>query len=408
VLSAWWPVCVLVYVPNLVRTAAMILFMRGARRLDAANPDDLPHTAGEWLALEIDRLGLAGKLRTIVTDAEAKISIDAFHPLHRTIQLTSNTHFKRDAVQWAIAAHELGHARFWLGWPLVARAIIASRYLRNWLVTLGLGIAYGNVLYALPGATAFAFWCLAAAAALQIMRLVDEGVASMLAVRSLRASPALGSHHLRAARGALALAFMTYALAAIAYASLLTQWRLIEQLTAVPLVPPTATLTPLGLVGAACATIVLAAFAVICVTTVVRRRVVMPGVFVVVWQLALAGFIWLVWNHSADPTYARFAMLAITQVVGLVIAALMLPMAVVDGVLLDRFTKRLAVDYTHETAELRRDRGAGHQLMREGNAAFAKLIERGRTPPMLEQRLRLITWLSYVPLVIAFWRATFG
>jgi hypothetical protein len=404
VLSAWWPVCVLVYVPNLVRTAAMILFMRGARRLDVANPDDLPHTAGEWLELEIIRLGLVGKVRAIVTDEDAKISIDAFHPLHRTIQLTSNTHFKRDAVQWAIAAHELGHARFWLGWPVVARAIIGSRFVRELLVALGLGVAYGNVLYALPGATAFAFWCLAAAAALQIMQLVDEGVASILAMRSLRASTALGPHHLRAARGALVLAFMTYALAALAYASLLTQWRLIERLTAVPLVPPTATLTPLGLVAAACATIVLAAFAVVCVTTAVRRHAAMPGAFVVAWQIALAGFIWLVWNHSADPTYARFAMLAIAQVVGLVIVALVMPMAVLDAVLLRRVTKRLAVDFTHETDELRRDRRVGYRLMREGNAAFAKLIERGRMPPMLEHRLRLIAWLSYVPLVIAFWR----
>ena len=67
-------------------------------------------------------------------------------------------------------------------------------------------------------------------------------------------------------------------------------------------------------------------------------------------------------------------------------------------------TKRLAVDFTHETDELRRDRRVGYRLMREGNAAFAKLIERGRMPPMLEHRLRLIAWLSYVPLVIAFWR----
>jgi len=63
VLRTWWPVLLLVYVPSLVKTVMRIAFTRSLRRLDESHPDDMPLTAGEWLAREIGRLGLHGRVR---------------------------------------------------------------------------------------------------------------------------------------------------------------------------------------------------------------------------------------------------------------------------------------------------------------------------------------------------------
>jgi Zn-dependent membrane protease YugP len=399
--SNWWWIAILLYVPKLAHSVAMIAYMRGAYRLDAAIPDDLPYTAGEWLAREIDRLGLEGRVRAIVSDGVRR---NAFHARSSVIQLHADTHFKRDAVQWATAAHELGHAQFWLRYPRLAGWLHRGEIACYVLAIAGAGIAIGNALFALPGATQLAHELLVAAAILQLSRLGTEAHASILGQRSLRASPLLGSHHLRSSRGAMMLAFGTYFAVAASRLLLLTQWHLVERITAIPRVPPLASLTTFGFVVAAVLTLVLAVVVAAHVLALIASRrdaaaLQLANLVAIVRVVAVAGFGYLVWNCRADATYGYFVMAAATQAVGVIVGVLGLPLAVVDRLVVAPIVNRaLETGGVHRTRELERDRFAGRRLVDDGNTAAKELATVAVT-----SRVWVLAQLAFVPLVVAFW-----
>jgi Zn-dependent membrane protease YugP len=392
----WWWLCLLVYVPVLANRLAVLLYGYGTHRLDKANEDDLPLTAGEWLDREIERCGLADKIRAIVTDESAVFSTDAYHVRHGVIQLSADTYFKRDGVQWATAAHELGHARFRLGWPILGRVILLACPASRVLFAVGAALCFGNVLYARPEATALAFVLFAVAAALQIFELVDEAVASVLGLRMLRATRELYDHHRPAARRAVLLAFLTYFVTAVARALLLTQWSIVRRLTSVPHVPPLGKLTDLGELAALVLTIVLWMYALTCLVAIARKRR-MPPLFAFVKLVSLAAFLWLAWNHAATARYEWCAMLAFVELTGLLLGVLSLPMWIVDSFVLRRLTKRLPLG-TVTTIQLNEARLRGRSQRIDGNAHLATLLKAG------DPRLAVLVQLTYLPLLLAFWR----
>jgi len=408
-LRTWWPVLLLVYVPSLVRTVMRIAITRSLRRLDESHPDDMPLTAGEWLAREIARLGLQWRVRTAVTDDDAKLSLDAYHPFQGVIQLSAETHFKRDPMHWAIAAHELGHARFHVAWPRLGRVTIAALFLKRTLVALAVALVIGNVAFALPHVTDAALVVLAACIVLHGFVLGDELIASAYAMDMLRATPGFGPSHVRSARRLLALAFSTYAVGFLSRALLLTQWPLVMALTRDAMVPPVASLTALGTALAAALSIVLAAAAL---TRVLVKLVKLPdralmvgAVSTLLARPALFALLLLVWNTHAEPRFAWWVMLALIPVQGYFVLALMVPMLLVDLLVLHRFAKRWVVDITHRTAQLLRDYEAGKAQRKVGNLAIAELLERAQTSPPLEHRLLQVLHLSYIPLLVAVWLA---
>jgi len=400
-------VLLLVYVPSLATTVMRIAITRSLRRLDESHPDDMPLTAGEWLAKEIARLGLQGRVRTVVTDDDAKLSLDAYHPFQGVIQLSAETHFKRDPMHWAIAAHELGHARFHINWPWLGRVTIAALFIKRTLIATAVALLMGNVVFALPHVTDISLVLFATCIALHGFVLGDELIASMYALDMLRATPGFGPSHVRSARRALALAFSTYAIGFLSRALLLAQWPLVAALTRTPMVPPVATLTVLGTVLAAALSLVLAIAALTRVLAKLVRlpdRVLTIGVIaIMLTKPALFALILLVWNTHADPSFAAWVMLALLTVQGYFVFVLMLPMILMDVFVLHRFTKKLVVDITHRTAELRRDFEAGKAERKVGNLAIAELLEKAQTSPPLEHRLLQVLHLSYVPLLLWVW-----
>jgi len=405
-IRTWWPILVLVWLPGAIQTIMTVAITRAFRRLDESHPDDLPLTAGEWLKREIGRLGLTGWLSQIVTDGEAKASIDAYHPEHGVIQLTADTHFKRDPMHWAIAAHELGHARFKVALPLFGRFMVGMVYVKRGLVAVALALVFGNAMFALPHITDIALHMFQAAIALHLLVLLDESVASTLALRSLRASPEMQPSHMRSARTVLTLAFSTYAIGFATRAALLTQWHLIVDHTKVPAVPPLYHLTTAGVVLAGTATVIATFYALNRIYMAFRLDGTTPKreqAHTFLFQCALLLFVYLVWNHRADAQWAHYVMAAIVPITGWFIAVLSLPGAIFDLVLFDRIAKRFHVDPTDRTRELRRDHEAGKTQRAAGNVAFAQLIERSEAVPRLERRVRELCRLCYVPLVIAFW-----
>lgn len=386
-----------------------IAITRSLRRLDESHPDDMPLTAGEWLSREIERLGLHGRVRTVVTDDGAKLSLDAYHPFQGVIQLSAETHFKRDPMHWAIAAHELGHARFHITWPRLGRVTIAALFVKRTFIATAVALVIGNVAFALPHVTDVALVLFAACVALHGFVLGDELIASMYAMDMLRGTPGFGPSHVRSARRMLSLAFSTYAVGFLSRALLLTQWPLAVELTRDPMVPPVATLTTFGTVLAAALSIVLAIAALTRVLVKLVRlpdRVLTVGaVAMLLARPALFALLLLVWNTHAEPSFAWWVMLALLTVQGYFVLALMLPMILMDVFVLGRFTRKWIIDVTHRTTQLRRDYEAGRAQRKVGNLAIAELLEKAQTSPPLEHRLLQVLHLSYVPLLIAVWLA---
>ena len=406
-LRTWWPVLLLVYIPPLATTLMRIAITHAFRRLDESHADDLPQTAGEWLAAEIARLGLGGRVRTMVTDEKAKLSLDAYHPFQGVIQLSSDTHFKRDPMHWAIAAHELGHARFKLGWPVLGRLMIVALYLKHATIATALAMVVGNIAFALPHVTDVAFLLLAIGAVLHLFVLLDEIVASVYAMQSLQRSPVFAWSHLRSARLMLVLAFSTYLVGFLARTLLLTQWHLVEQLTSAPIVPPTTQLTGLGIALAVVTSIILVTHGLTRVVTVSirvsERFAAFAELVAMFFRPALVVFVLLVYNARSDETYAYLVMAALLYAQGVFLLVLMLPMAFVDTFVLGRFTRRLVIDPTHRTSEFLRDHTRGARQRVQGNSALADLLANAQTAPHAVHRVAQLLHLSHIPLVVAFW-----
>lgn len=183
-LVAWWPLFVLIHLPWIMNRIVVTLYTRTSSRLDHETPDTLPETAGQWLERQIVALGLG--VRSIVTDRRARRSVNAFHPDALTIELTEQTYFKRDPVYWAIAAHELGHARFSVVRPGLDRLFTWGGMLSRLLVSLGMSLGLGNMFYGLAHVTNLALVLLVSALALYSLRVVEEVIASAFAFAVLR------------------------------------------------------------------------------------------------------------------------------------------------------------------------------------------------------------------------------
>lgn len=403
----WWPLLLLLYVPSLVSDVMRIAITRSLRRLDETHPDDLPLTAGQWLASELARLGLHRRVRTVVTDKDAKVSLDAYHPFQGVIQLSAETHFKRDPMHWAIAAHELGHARFHTSWPILGRTIMAALYIKRTLLTVAVALLLANFAFALPHITQLARLLFVTATVLHMFVLLDEIVASTWAMSMLRASAMFSWSHMRSARRLLALAFSTYLVSFLSRALLLTQWSIVEQFTRDALVPPVMTLTTFGTALAVLCTIVLVIGAL---TPLIARIIRIPDplltggvVAMLLRKAAVIGLVLLTWNLRGDAQHAYWVMLALVPVQSLFVIVLMMPMVILDLLLLDRFTRKLVVDITHRTREFERDHAAGRPQRMVGNVLIKDLIDKAQTSPPLEHRVLQVLQYSWVPLLIAFW-----
>lgn len=402
----WWPVILLMYVPNLVQSVMMIVVTRGFRGIDESHPDDLPQTAGDWVVGEIARLGFAEQIHVITTDPATHQARDAYHVKHATIQLSPETYFKRDPMHWAIAAHELGHAQFRIKMPLIGELLIAFRIVSSFVVAVGIALALCNTVFALPGVTELAFKLLVAGALMHLGVLIDEAVASLLAMRSLGASNHYAFTHLRSARKVLALAYSTYLVSFITAVLLLTQWWRLAELSLTPAVPPTAALTTLGTIAA----IIMSAYvALYCLTRAVAvvspLRMAEKPLLKVTFEAALVVFVLLVWNARADADYAYRVILAVIPISGWFLAVFMLPTAVV-GAFLQGYLKRWRVDPTERTEEFRRDHSAAEGMVarKRGTQALTALIERSHDVyPKYGLRMVALLRLTPVPLLIAYW-----
>jgi Zn-dependent membrane protease YugP len=403
ILQLWWPVLALLHLPLLVNTIAVTVFKRISHAHDWELPDDLPQTAGDWLR---DR-SVAHGLRVIVTDDENQS--DGYHPEHRVIFLGAVTHFKSDPVYWAIAAHELGHARIHAEHPLLGTLSRVSMWLKPVFLFAGVTIAIGNVLYARSRGFELAFVFLAGALALRILELFEEAYASTIAYRELKASGHLGQPHLRAVRRCLIAALGTYVSTAAAGGFLLSQWSIVERITGDGRLGELGELTVLGQIAVIVICVLGVAYAAFHVAAVrVRARLqaklhkpsFVEDLVGVVWRLLLAVLLVLVWNLQGSATWAWCVILAFAQLQRLIVALLMLPLGY-PAMKIARWISRMSGPGHHESDELAASRAAGKPLIAEGKRAVLEMAEYRLKNPTPSARVNDVLQLAYLPLIVA-------
>ncbi|HEU0031748.1 MAG TPA: zinc metallopeptidase [Kofleriaceae bacterium] len=390
-----WPLLLLLAVPLIANQIAVTIVRRVESRLDHAIPDELPVTAGEWLAERIRVLGLP--LGAIVSDQ----GTNCYRPARKLIQLTPETHFKADPVFWSTAAHELGHARLRLEHPIVDALQAVSRRFHRVLVSAGVGLGIGYVLYQLPLAANLALACFGLAIAFCIPIVVEEALASRIALRELR-SAGLADRELRASRTVLVLACCTYLSLYVAYALLLTQWPLLDRLA--DAFSTRGTLTPIGGWIAVVATILCSFHIVLRVLGVafedrLERRV--PFWLRVIAALAIFVLVALVWDARGDVAFACCVMLALAASADGWRAVGMFPGALL-GVAIARFVRRYEGRGIDCTPRYLRDRARGSAEIRRGNRYVAELRFRPLPRPALAWLPRLVV-LGYLPLILLLW-----
>lgn len=405
ILRTWWPVFALLYVPQLAQAFAIAFWKRTRSRLDHQIPDELPMTAGEWLAERLAQLG--HPFGAIVSDQRR----NAYLPDDRLIQLSDEVHFKADPVYWATAAHELGHARLRARLPIIGTLRTAASWASYAGAAAGVGLTFGRVLYALPRAGELAFGCFAVAVAVRIFVLLDEALASILAYRELRASDAIDFVHLRAIRRALAAAFATYLVTFVAYALLLGCWPLIDALAGAHGAPARG-LTRLGWTVAAIVSIV-------CIVKIIAQLMRMFAPREVAGELPRWGWIvlggavrgspilvllWLTWDHRADVAYAWCATLAFCASGRVWLGLVHLPFLIPHS-FLTVFVQKLEGPGLDRTSRYLRARQQGADLVRAGNQRLERIAARKHVHPPWMDRLTALAMLGYVPLLVAFWLA---
>lgn len=415
-LADWWPFLLLVYLPRLTKMTAHAWAVVMQHRLDRYFPDELPMTAGEWLKQVLPRTGL-GHVQVVTTSKD--IDTDGFHPHQHVIQLSQGTYFKRDPIFWGIAAHELGHAFLHSRRPLLIGFLLGARWVKWMLASFGLGIAAGNVLYAMPEATRLAFYCLALAVVFDVFTLIEEAAASIVADGVLRRDGAIANHHLRGARQFLLVALSTYLATFLCHAILLSQWPRLVELTGSGrfdgVAPP--------LAGWRWVVIALASVVLILQAAMVLKRVFVPtrghrvvdktiiypegGFYFLVRMLASLGLLALlalVWDQA---TYSWFwwcvllafipALGSITRLLGLPFIVLYLYVRVLHTRVIARFGRVI------QTAEYLAAQKEGRHEARRGDAFLAEIVAATLDNPPWSRRLASLARLFYLPLLVAYW-----
>lgn len=200
-----WSVFVaLVLLGWLLRKLVGSTYLRLKKRIDRAVPDHLPMGGGDWLRTQIPE-GVR-----IVVGSHGDEHADAFVPAANVIVLSREVYKKHDASFWAVAAHELGHALVYRSSRLVHAILLVARINVAALTVLGSTLIFANVLYARPEVNTLAFTLLEVSLASFVVVLIDEALASAIAVRILAKDPRLNRRDLIGGITGLLAAFMTY------------------------------------------------------------------------------------------------------------------------------------------------------------------------------------------------------
>jgi Zn-dependent membrane protease YugP len=201
-------------------------------RFDAARPSPrMPSRAGPWIEGWIRERGAIVAVEVVPADAP-----DAYWPNVGTLALSERTWAGDQPRDWAIAAHELGHAETVashpaLPWVLPGARVVAGLSWRLWIAAL-----FAAALLSEPSVLGVALGALVTSILGTVVVCVDELVASRRA-RDILVEAGASRVAVRRAVQAMRAAAGAYVLGGVGQALLLLGWPLIS---AVAVVPPDA------------------------------------------------------------------------------------------------------------------------------------------------------------------------
>jgi Zn-dependent membrane protease YugP len=264
------------------------LYGLAAAWVDWRHPDTLPLTAGAWLREQIARFGLPVR---VLPQPQPKSARSYFSSARGAIVLAQLVFYKPDPGAWAIAAHELGHARVHQRLPRLAALLLAMRRWPSVLTAASIILVGVNLLYGSPVVNGCALGLLVAALALVLAEILDEALASRDALRLLDEDGRLDGGARRSARFAMGAALATYAAAAIGTAGAIASFGWVRAIVEARRFAPGAPLDFFGMSLAFAGTV----FIVVRLGYAVARRGEKPlGWW---WDLPVVGFAAVVWDQ---------------------------------------------------------------------------------------------------------------
>lgn len=200
----WGALGLVCALPTLLSLVGLLAHQRGGYRRRGGW---LPVAAGPWLEQEVRRRGLS-----VEVEVHGRDGMDAYVPGVGRIGLSHRTWGGCRPGDWAIAAHELGHALNMGLHPVVAQILPTARLLQHHLWRAFCAALCAGALLRDPALVPIALALLIAAATASLVVLVDEVGASVQGLRLLRADPRIRGEDLRVVRGSMVSAGSVYAL----------------------------------------------------------------------------------------------------------------------------------------------------------------------------------------------------
>jgi Zn-dependent membrane protease YugP len=331
-LHSWAAAALVLVLQAALPPALRQLYTLASRALVRRRPGALPATGRDFL-----RELTAGEALEILTSPSA--DLDIARPLPGVLQLSLANTRGRHVGAWAVAAHELAHAR---RPPTRERAASLARQLRGFAAVTGSALLAGAALMGPAGGVAAGLGLLALALACDALLLLEELAASAGALATLRRA-GLDAGQRRRAAGVLALGAAAHLSGAAP-----RLWLVASAPALAALAPLLAGGVALGGLGVAAAGGLSLLLLVHGVRYLARGEPADPAAGVRrlltdrLWEGAVLALLWLVWDQSAAEGYRWAALLAwLPASASLLGLALMLLSALSAGLLLTPLGERL-------------------------------------------------------------------
>lgn len=241
-LAEWWPLAIFYLLPTTLLSWTSAAFEAFRNKFDYIHPDDMDLHTGEWIEERLKELGLEGGVSVGGVQELLFRGVDAFDPRRDIIFLGDRTFRKRDPMFWSIGAHELGHALVhrkvwvWSRLNLLARRVYQAlyTYIPLWLIANSF-LGWERFTQALQ-------WALWLGVVAGVLVVIDEAVASILAVRFMAKDDRVSDEAVSDIRILLGSALATYLSPLVAFGVIAASWSWIaEQFASVvytPIPPP--------------------------------------------------------------------------------------------------------------------------------------------------------------------------
>lgn len=209
----WW--LSVAMLPSMLTSVGLMLCSLENRRPARA----LPEPAGPWIERLIASMGLRVAVEVVPAD-----SPDAYWPEAATIGVSEATYGGTRPKDWAVVAHELGHAENLAMSPVLPWLLPLARLTSTLAWRLSVAGLLAASLFAEPVVAFLALASLVVSVAASLVVCADEVMASVHGYRLVSSDNRLGREPLSRAKSAMMAAASAYLLGALGQVFVLMLW----------------------------------------------------------------------------------------------------------------------------------------------------------------------------------------